>query len=85
VQAASKGNFQIQTIYVLDENGKARPVRVRLGLTDGAFVAVSGDGITEGTRVITGINQGRAGAAKQQPGGFGGGGRSGGGRRGPGF
>jgi HlyD family secretion protein len=76
VHAAAPGR---QTIYVLDEQGKARPVQVKLGLTDGTFTEIQSGDIREGEEVVVGV----AGKATGQPAT----GRppTGGGRRGPGF
>jgi HlyD family secretion protein len=41
-----------QTIWLLGQDGKPRPVAVRAGVTDGNFTEVSGGGIKEGDRVI---------------------------------
>ncbi len=40
-------------VFVLDEPGKPRPVRVRVGISDGTFTEVL-DGLAAGTAVITG-------------------------------
>lgn len=42
-------------IWIAGEDGKPKAVPVRLGLTDGTATEVSGEGIDEGTQVITGI------------------------------
>lgn len=52
-----------QLIYILDENGQPKPVRVRLGIGDGNFVSVQGGDskggdLKEGDRVITAIASG---------------------------
>jgi HlyD family secretion protein len=66
----------VQTVYTLDENGKPKPVRVRVGAGDGNFVAVVNDSIKEGDTVITGIQlpvkSGGGGGfpGQQQQGGF---------------
>jgi HlyD family secretion protein len=36
-------------------NGKPRPVSVKAGVSDGMFTEVSGDGVSEGMVVLTGI------------------------------
>ena len=58
------GGFQ--TVYLLGEDGKPKPVRVRTGSGDGNFVAVLSDNLKEGDSVITGIQI----QAKSGPGGF---------------
>jgi HlyD family secretion protein len=40
-----------RTIYVLD-NGRARPVKVSVGISDGRFTEISSPEISEGTKVI---------------------------------
>ncbi len=72
----SKGQQQ-PVIWVLDQNGKPRPVRLKLGISDGAYTAaVSGD-LHEGDQVVLS----ETGAATST-----GGARAGGPRmRGPGF
>ncbi len=73
-----KGMSQMQTVYVLDENNQPKPVRLKLGISDGNFVAVANGPITEGQQVVIGMatkNTSAASAPGQQQGG----------RRGPGF
>lgn len=69
-----------QVVWVLDENGKPRPVSATTGINDGTFTEITGGDLKQGDRVIV-----AAFSKKEQPGGgaaFGGGG---GRRRGPGF
>jgi HlyD family secretion protein len=42
------------TLYYLDANGKLAMTRVKTGITDGAMTEISGKGVTEGMKVITG-------------------------------
>jgi len=75
-----KGMSQLQTIYVLDDQGKPKPVQVKLGIGDGTFTAVVSGDLAEGQMVVTGIAS-KSGttttsAPGQQPAGRG---------RGPGF
>jgi len=71
-----------QTVYVLDETGQPKPLRLKLGISDGTFVAVQSGPIEEGQQVVIGMatpsSKGTSAPAGpgQQPGG---------GRRGPGF
>jgi HlyD family secretion protein len=44
-----------QVIYVLDDQGKPKPVRVRLGIGDGNFSSVQGGDLKEGDMVITAV------------------------------
>ena len=46
---------QQQTIYVMDDNGQPQPLRVRLGIGDGNFVAVVGENLKEGQTIVTGV------------------------------
>jgi HlyD family secretion protein len=50
------------TVYVL-EDGRPRPVQLRLGLNDGSSTEVVGGELTEGTEVIVGVGT-RPGAAR---------------------
>lgn len=54
VHAAGKRQPAAETtIYVLDADGKPRPVKVTLGITDGQFTAVKAGDLKEGDPVIT--------------------------------
>jgi HlyD family secretion protein len=78
------GGSQMSTVYVLGDDLKPKPVRIRLGPSDGNFVAVVGGELKEGDRLITAIASGTASKTTTgAPPGFGGGG--GGRGRGPGF
>lgn len=65
-----KGLPQMQTIYTVDDKGQPKPLRVKLGISDGNFVSVAGGDVTEGERVIVGIasKNAPASAPGQQPG-----------------
>jgi HlyD family secretion protein len=56
----------VQTVYLLGDDGKPKPVRARLGLGDGNYVSVLNDAVKEGDVVITGIQA----AAKSGTGSF---------------
>jgi HlyD family secretion protein len=72
-----------QTVWVMGDNGKPKPVQVTLGITDGAMSEVVAGDLKEGQEVIIGM---AAEAGTSQPrGGPTVGGPTGGGRRGPGF
>jgi HlyD family secretion protein len=78
------GGSPMSMVYVLGDDLKPKPVRIRLGPSDGNFVAVVGGELKEGDRLITAIASGTAPKATTgAPPGFGGGG--GGRGRGPGF
>lgn len=49
-QAVARGR-----VFLLDAQGRPKPVSVRTGLTDGSFTEVAGDELQEGDRVIIGI------------------------------
>lgn len=79
----------LQTLYVLPADNaakagavKLKPVRARLGITDGIFTEII-EGLTENDVLVTGVNSPTTGnsatSATQNP--FGGGGRPGGPRR----
>lgn len=53
--AGGRGGGGVQTVYLMGEDGKPKPVRVRLGVGDGNFVAVLNDAVKEDDVVITGI------------------------------
>jgi HlyD family secretion protein len=53
----------MQTVYVLDENGKPAPVSVKPGITDGVYTEMVSGGLKQGEEVITGLASG--GAATQ--------------------
>lgn len=53
-QEVSIGRGSRQTIYILGDDGQAKPIRVIVGDTDGSMTEVSGDEIREDMRVITG-------------------------------
>jgi len=50
--ATEKMKAGAKEVWVLDENGKPKPARVALGLTDGAYTEVTGGDLKEGERVI---------------------------------
>jgi HlyD family secretion protein len=62
-----RGSGGFQTVYLLGEDGKPKPTRVRTGATDGNFVAILSDNIKEGDTVITGI---QTPVKSNTPGGF---------------
>jgi HlyD family secretion protein len=64
-------------VYVLGDDGKPRPVRVRAGLTDGNFTIVESGELKEGDRVIVGNAARTQNASAAAPSGMRG--------RGPGF
>ena len=53
-------------VWIL-ENGKPKAVPVKIGVSDGQFTEISGDGVSEGMAVLTGIDDsGRKAAASGQ-------------------
>ncbi len=55
-----------QTIWALGDDGKPRPVTVKLGITDGGFSEVAGGDIREGQEVVVGIRSGKGSSAGEQ-------------------
>jgi len=72
VHAASRRQDR-STIWILGEDGTPKPVRVKLGISDGQFTAVESGDLNAGDRVIVGNRSTSAGKAAS-PSGFGGGG-----------
>lgn len=54
----------LQTVYVLDEHGGPKPVRVRLGMSDSNFIQVLDSSLREGEKVVVGM---RGSAAAPTP------------------
>jgi HlyD family secretion protein len=54
-RAAAGGGSGAGIVFTLDAKGEPLPARVRLGVSDGQFVEVR-EGLTEGDRVVTGID-----------------------------
>jgi HlyD family secretion protein len=54
VRAAGRRQENGSTVWILDQDGKPKPVKVKLGITDGNFTAVDGGDLKEGARVIVG-------------------------------
>ena len=42
-----------QTVYIVDENGKAKPIEIVTGLTNGRMTEVVSGPLKEGDKVIT--------------------------------
>lgn len=65
VQAAGPSKQPQQpVIWVVEQDGKVRPVRVTLGISDGNYTAVNSDDIHEGDRVVVSeLGKGAKGAA----------------------
>jgi HlyD family secretion protein len=72
-----------QMVWVMDPQGKPRPVQVTLGLTDGSYTEVSGGGLKQGDQAVVASFSKNAGASATSASPFGGGAAgTGGGRRG---
>jgi len=67
-----RGERAARTIYTLGEDGKPKPVQVKLGISDGIATEVT-EGLNEGDKVITGAIQSKADAAAPAGSPFGGG------------
>jgi HlyD family secretion protein len=72
------------TLYFVNEKGDLAVARVRTGITDGTTTEISGQSITEGMKVISGIATSAKTAESGPASPFGGAQQSGGGRRAPG-
>jgi len=48
-------------VWIVDENGKLKPVLLRIGVTDNSYTEVLRGQMEEGQEVITGENQGEEG------------------------
>lgn len=55
VRAAGKKQDSRTAIWVIDQNGQPKAVRVKLGITDGAYTALESGDLEAGERVITGV------------------------------
>lgn len=55
--AGPASSESVRTVYVLDDAGVLRAQRVAVGITDGSWTEVVGAGLTEGERIVTGIQQ----------------------------
>jgi HlyD family secretion protein len=64
---AARPAYRPGTIYLL-EGGKATPVRVMTGLTDGAFTEVRADEVEPGDTVIVGLEVAANNALQPPPG-----------------
>lgn len=53
-QEVGLGRGSTHTIYVLDADGKPKPVRVKIGDTDGMRTIVTGAAVNSGMKVVTG-------------------------------
>ena len=54
VRAAGRRQENGSTVWILGQDGKPAPVKVKLGITDGNFTAVDGGDLKEGARIVTG-------------------------------
>ncbi len=60
-----------RTIYVLADGEKIpKPVKVKIGITDGAFTEIT-DGLKEGDQVVTSVTSAQSGGAQQSSNPFG--------------
>jgi len=53
VRAAGRRQDAGSTVWIMDQDGKPKAVKVKLGITDGNFTAVESGDLKEGERVIT--------------------------------
>lgn len=54
-QQKNIGTGSRQTIYILGEDGKPKPIQVTTGASDGSRTEVRGEGLREGMKVIVGV------------------------------
>jgi HlyD family secretion protein len=59
-------NVKRAIIWVLNEDGKPKPVLVQLGISDGSFTEVTGGNINEGDKVIIGYSAFQSGSSTQK-------------------
>ena len=65
ITAQSSGRQQARgRVFLLDADGRPRPVTVRTGITDGSFTEVADGGLAEGDKVIIGVAGPAANAAR---------------------
>lgn len=62
---------QMQTVYVLDQRGQPKPLRVGLGISDATYVQVLSGALVEGEQLVVGMKGATAGAPSQTQGGGG--------------
>jgi len=70
VRAASKRpDTGGSTVWVMDDNGQPKAVKVKLGISDGSYTAVQSGSLESGEEVITGnlAKTSGAGRTQQQP------------------
>lgn len=65
-RADQEGPGRPGLVFVLGENGKPRPSRVRLGISDGRFVEVL-QGVEEGAKVVSGLEETGRGGPRPSP------------------
>jgi HlyD family secretion protein len=63
----AKGPGRSGLVFVLGDDGRPQPTRVRLGLSDGQHAEVL-EGLTEGTQVVTGLEAQAGSRAASRPG-----------------
>jgi HlyD family secretion protein len=70
VRAAGRKQDGGAAVYILGEDGKPQPIKVKLGISDGNFTAVDSSDLKEGEQVIIGNlfkTQGSSSAAPRTP------------------
>lgn len=56
----ARGSRRTSSLYYVDANGKLQTVTVQVGVTDGSFTEVRGEGVKEGMKVVAGTMQPQA-------------------------
>jgi HlyD family secretion protein len=82
LEGAARGSRRQQTVYVLGSDGKLKPVKVKTGISDGRFTAITEGELNPGDKIAVGFVTAKVDQQGTLPGGMGGGrGPGGGGRR----
>jgi HlyD family secretion protein len=80
---AQRGARRQQTVYVVGLDGKLKPVKVKTGISDGRFTAITEGDLTDGDKIAVGFSTAKVEQAGSLPAGMGGRGPGGGGGRRP--
>jgi HlyD family secretion protein len=80
---AQRGARRQQTVYVVGLDGKLKAVKVKTGISDGRFTAITEGDLTDGDKIAVGFATAKVEQAGSLPAGMGGRGPGGGGGRRP--
>ncbi|MBS1826348.1 MAG: efflux RND transporter periplasmic adaptor subunit [Acidobacteria bacterium] len=67
--AATRGDHQTPTVYVLDANGQPKPQHVQTGIADAMYVELQDNSVHEGEALVVGMKGGAATRPAQSSGG----------------